>query len=1187
MLERGEARHGQGGRWRRPVLVAAVLLALLLVAALVAPGFVDWTRYKDRIAALAAQATGRSVTIAGPVSFRLLPSPALSAGDVTVANVPTGEAAAFAHAERLDIVVSLLPLLRGDVQVRRIDLIAPVIALERYADGSDNWHLAAVAAGGRAPGPAGMGLSIDALRIRRGHLLYHDFGAGRRIALAAIDARLVARSLRGPFEFDIKAETRGVPLAFRLRSRRWASGQRVPLNASLAIGDSEISYTGWLRPHDDAAPDGRGRLVWKGPDLAAFAAAIGRLAERPPRLPPPAARAYRFEATARLADTLVLDGISGRFGDTMLSGTARLDLAQGPFLALTLKADQFTLDPYLVHIGEQDGADGAAGRSGDALLPPALRLDLDIAVEALHYRDGVIARTRLVAAGADGTLSIRSLEAALPGAGSLQLSARADRVAGAPHLAGRIALEIGDLRKVAAWLGHPLVAHDGVFANAALRSAFDWTPARLSLEDATLHLDSTTAKGRVSVTTDGPRPLIAAALALDRLNLDAYLPTGESGARAPAALADRLKRLLRERPVDIGPTTLAVERLIVDDAPVRQVRLAFATEGASLKLERAAIAGLYGASFTLSGTLDAGETAPRADLRLRAEIPDLARLARWRGVALPAFARDLGTLALESRIAGTLDRLDGALDLALLGGKLSLSGRLARVFETAPPLGASAFDIELDFPDARPLVARLGLARWLPAADTPLRLTAHVEGDGAPLRGRIAGSLLGGEIRLDGRLEKTDASVSGNAHLAFRHASLAALARQIAPDYRPGAMSPDGLDLETDIAFAAKRVAFEGLSVDFGPAHLEGDLEYDRGGARPKLVAALEGRNLRLDGFLPGAGDGAAAARPSAGHRWSRTPWPVEPLRGVDADIRLTADRLVYGPYRLVAPRLALQLEDGLLRIEEATGGLFGGRADVAGSLDLGDVPKLSLAFGLKEVRLAPLSMALAGLRFADGRSGLEGSLTATGASPAAMVASLSGRAGLEARDGVLYGVDLPALARALGEISNPAGVARVLETTLAGGKTPFSRLAATIVARDGVIESDDLRLVHAAGDFVGRLRIRLPEWRVDGEGRFRLADYPDAPPIGLVVGGSLARPHVGFAGDALGAWITKRLLAAAFQPIAPAEDALAAPDVVGDGEAGTAPKADANRIPEMIMKRFLDFMRTKEAPQKDEAGGG
>ena len=58
-------------------LLGVLLLALVLVV--VGPGFIDWTPYRDRIAAQARDMLGREVTIEGKVSLTLLPAPALSA----------------------------------------------------------------------------------------------------------------------------------------------------------------------------------------------------------------------------------------------------------------------------------------------------------------------------------------------------------------------------------------------------------------------------------------------------------------------------------------------------------------------------------------------------------------------------------------------------------------------------------------------------------------------------------------------------------------------------------------------------------------------------------------------------------------------------------------------------------------------------------------------------------------------------------------------------------------------------------------------------------------------------------------------------------------------------------------------------------------------------------------------------
>ena len=56
-----------------------IVLVLLIAAVLVVPGQIDWTPYRGRIAGEIGALTGRAVTIDGPVSFEMLPTPRLSA----------------------------------------------------------------------------------------------------------------------------------------------------------------------------------------------------------------------------------------------------------------------------------------------------------------------------------------------------------------------------------------------------------------------------------------------------------------------------------------------------------------------------------------------------------------------------------------------------------------------------------------------------------------------------------------------------------------------------------------------------------------------------------------------------------------------------------------------------------------------------------------------------------------------------------------------------------------------------------------------------------------------------------------------------------------------------------------------------------------------------------------------------
>src|SRR3546814_3571753 len=91
---------------------------MAVVALLVLPSFWDWNGEKGRLAALVKQHTGRGLEIAGDVSLRLLPTPAFSAEQVTLANLEGGSEPVMARLEELRISIALLPLLRGEVLER-------------------------------------------------------------------------------------------------------------------------------------------------------------------------------------------------------------------------------------------------------------------------------------------------------------------------------------------------------------------------------------------------------------------------------------------------------------------------------------------------------------------------------------------------------------------------------------------------------------------------------------------------------------------------------------------------------------------------------------------------------------------------------------------------------------------------------------------------------------------------------------------------------------------------------------------------------------------------------------------------------------------------------------------------------------------------------------------------------------
>lgn len=121
-------------RWRNllGVLLALGCLATLLLAA---PLLLDQERYRGLLTDRAGRLLNRRVT-ARSLRVRLLPVPGATFQGFAVADsAPSPEM--FVEAERVDVSLRLLPLLKGELQVRRVHLDRPRIRLTR---GQDGWN---------------------------------------------------------------------------------------------------------------------------------------------------------------------------------------------------------------------------------------------------------------------------------------------------------------------------------------------------------------------------------------------------------------------------------------------------------------------------------------------------------------------------------------------------------------------------------------------------------------------------------------------------------------------------------------------------------------------------------------------------------------------------------------------------------------------------------------------------------------------------------------------------------------------------------------------------------------------------------------------------------------------------------------------------------------------------------------
>ena len=129
---------------KRPLkkwLLGAVSLGFLVMAALlVMPRFIDLNRYKAYLEKRLSTMTGYPVTLGGKIDLSLFPWVGFAFTDLHIGN-PDGFAEKdFVSAEAIEMRVKLIPLLSGDLEVKRFVVDSPRIVLVKNRGGRGNWE---------------------------------------------------------------------------------------------------------------------------------------------------------------------------------------------------------------------------------------------------------------------------------------------------------------------------------------------------------------------------------------------------------------------------------------------------------------------------------------------------------------------------------------------------------------------------------------------------------------------------------------------------------------------------------------------------------------------------------------------------------------------------------------------------------------------------------------------------------------------------------------------------------------------------------------------------------------------------------------------------------------------------------------------------------------------------------------
>lgn len=1086
---------------KKLVIGIVAVIVILIAAVLVAPSFVDWNARKQQIAELVKDATGRDLTINGDIDVTILPRPALRVEDVRLSNAAGASAPDMIRLPEARVSVAFGPLFEGQLATV-VTLVRPIINLEKLAGGRANWQFEAAPTTSEDAAAAGQGagdddrlnVKLDSFRIVDGTISYLESENGSFERIEKLNSDISFDSLKGPFRLEGEAAIRGVPVTVESSTGKLKPDTPLPFLVEIKTpgGNTELRLRGSLSdPTGD--PSIKAEVTATVDDPAALLhATVGGSA--------PAVMAQNLSVQAGLdasATAVALNAIEVEFGEARVTGDIKADLGETQKMSVVLRAGNLNLDAFLGGGAEKaakpptDAGSGTQSSGGETAppqmktasapgfeLPMDMEATLDVVADVVQFEGSVIRGLTTKAVLKDGRVSVEDISAVFPGNSTVGVKGTVVAANGEPQVDLRVNGRSDNLREVLEWLD---IDVSSVPADRLRRLTMSTdvagTPKNLTARNIAMKLDSSRISGGLALVLRD-KPAFGLRIAVDRLNLDGYLPPKESPINVkPGASPEKAEpadetpgyidaiQMLNRFDANIDAT---INTIIVSRTPVSGLALDFTVVNGGLDVRRFKVDDFAGVRADAKGKLNIATGQPSFEAEYRIDVTDTPRFVRFLGNPSELRNRKFGRVAASGKGSGSMEALKLDTKLEAMGGTLALNGSIAQPlmapqFNVAATLRAPEMVkvVQIMDPDYAPAAGKLG----------PVDLSVQAEG----ALGYIKLSNISGHAG--------PVSVRGNADAKFDGDR---------PKLR-ASLSTSEVLLDLFLPLESKR---------------RSELP-----ARHRIIKAAA-KNITI---------------PNAAQRWSKARLDVAALRSVDAEISLTMSALTKDPYRLSNPKADVLLEKGKLTLRSFETGFSTGTITVTGEADAqADTVTAALNVTAKDVDASDVVHALRNyqvrlgpIRFGTtvkGPVSITANMATVGASEHDLVNALNGKGRVTGQlqtafSGETRGTSAVAgLAGALlgKKVKELRGVTNAVQGTdqLLSAFEGASTLNGDIVIANGVGSTENLVLVGRGGRALTSGKVHLPKWTLDSVTDVTLGQDDD-PYLVAEMTGALDDPYV------------------------------------------------------------------------------
>src|SRR5690242_4896199 len=198
--------------YMRALKIAGIVVAVLVVLIIVGLGaillFVNPNDYRDDIAKLVAQKTGRPLTIRGDLGLKVFPWIALDIHDVTLGNPPGYGNEPFLTVQRASVGVKLIPLLSKRIEVSRVGVDGLAVTLVSRGKTENNWKDLGESKTPAEPASSGPPpqASIGGVDISKSSLVYRDEEKKTVSRLTGLEVHAGALGSGDPVKVEVKVD---------------------------------------------------------------------------------------------------------------------------------------------------------------------------------------------------------------------------------------------------------------------------------------------------------------------------------------------------------------------------------------------------------------------------------------------------------------------------------------------------------------------------------------------------------------------------------------------------------------------------------------------------------------------------------------------------------------------------------------------------------------------------------------------------------------------------------------------------------------------------------------------------------------------------------------------------------------------------------------------------------------------